>query len=298
MTTTILVTGSTGTIGRQVMKSLAGASGVQVLAASRPGEGRPVEAGSNVTRVDFDFRDAALAKAALAGVDKVFLLPPMLDDQVELMSRFIELARSAGVKHVVKLSAFGCEHEPGIAFGRAHRAVEKRLEASGMAWTFLRPNNFMENFLTFYPPDAEGTIYLPWGEGACSFVASEDVGAVAAVALSREGHAGKAYTLTGPEALTVGEAARTIAAATGLPIRYVDVPEEAARKGMLSAGMPAGAVDALMELHAIDKAGYAALVTGTVAELLGRPAKTFEAFAREGAARWKADKTARRGASA
>jgi uncharacterized protein YbjT (DUF2867 family) len=212
----------------------------------------------------------------------------MAENQVEMCNRFVDQAKQAGVKHIVKLSAFGCDMEPGILLGRAHRAVEKYVEASGLAWTFLRPNNFMQNFIHFHAPDKQGNIYLPWGNGAVSFIAAEDIGAVAARALSSEGHAKKAYTLTGPEALTVAEAAETLSQATGRTIKYVDVPEEAARKAMLDMGMPKGAVDGLMELHAIDKAGYAATVTTTVRDVTGRPAKTFKEFARENAAKWKA----------
>ena len=165
--------------------------------------------------------------------------------------------------------------------------MEKHIEASGLAWTFLRPNNYMENFLSFHRPDAQGNIYLPWGSGACSFVAPTDVGAVAAVTLTTDGHAGKAYTLTGPEALTIGDAARILSDATGRAIRYVDVPESAAREAMLGMKMPESMVSALMELHAIDKAGYAAAVTPAVRDVLERPPTSFTDFVRElSRARW------------
>jgi uncharacterized protein YbjT (DUF2867 family) len=291
MKTTVLVTGATGTIGSKVLKALASmpTADVHVRAAARSAAKSSLSSvprAANVTPVDFDFDDVEKMKAALAGVERAFLLPPSVDDQVLVTSRFVDLAKAAGVKHIVKLSAFGCEVEPGIRLGRAHREVEKHVEASGMAWTFLRPNNFMENFINYYPPDAEGNIYLPWGAGACSFIAAEDVGAAAAHALTEDGHAGKAYTLTGPEALTVSKVAEILSAATGRAIQYVDVTEEAARTAMLGAKMPAERVTAMMELHAIDKAGYAAVVTSAVKEILGHPAKPFAAFAREHAARW------------
>jgi uncharacterized protein YbjT (DUF2867 family) len=288
MTTKILVTGATGTIGSKVLAALAETKDVDVRAAVRSGDkGAPRQA-ANIKPVDFDFEKVDVMSAALRGVDRAFLLPPMGDNQVEICNRFVDQAKQAGVKHIVKLSAFGCEMEPGIRLGRAHRAVEKHLEASGVAWTFLRPYNFMQNFITYNAPDKQGNIYLPWGNGAVSFTAAEDIGAVAARALSTDGHAGKAYTVTGPDALTVALVAEILSQATGRTITYVDVPEEAAKKAMLDMGMPKSVVEGLMELHAIDKAGYAAAVTTSVKDVTGRAPKTFKEFARENAAKWKA----------
>jgi uncharacterized protein YbjT (DUF2867 family) len=287
MTTTILVTGATGTIGSHVVAALADQPDVRVRAAVRSGEKGKGLPGANVTPVDFDYDQPATIAAALAGADKVFLLTPFSDKQAELGKRLVDAAAKAGVKHVVKLSAIGCEHEPGIQLGRWHRAVEKHLEASGLAWTFLRPNNFFENFVGYYPPGKDGNIYLPWGTAACSFMAGADIAAVAAKALTTAGHEGKAYALTGPEAITIAQAASAIGEVSGRKVAYVDVPEAAAKKAMLDLGMPGWMVDAMMELHAVDKAGYAAAVTDTVPKLLGRPAMTFLEFARKHAKAWK-----------
>lgn len=272
MTQPILVTGATGTIGTQVVNALR-ARGAEVRAAARGGS------------VELALGDTASVDRALAGVSAAFLLTPFAQDQVELGAHFIDRAKAAGVKRVVKLSAIGADSEPGIQLGRWHRAIEKHLEASGLEYTFLRPNNFMQNFLGYYPPDASGTIYLPWGTGAASFIDAVDVGRVAAVALTESGHAGKAYTLTGPAAFTIAEAAETLSRVAKRKITYVDVPESAARKGMLDAGVPAWMADAMLELHAIDKAGYAAVVTDDVARITGTPPRSFAAFAEANAAK-------------
>jgi uncharacterized protein YbjT (DUF2867 family) len=287
MTTTILVTGATGTIGSHVVAALAKEPDVKVRAAVRTGEKAKALTGANVTPVDFDYDQPATVAAALAGADKVFLLTPFSDKQAELGKGLVDAAAKAGVKHVVKLSAIGSDIEPGIQLGRWHRAVEKHLEASGLAWTILRPNNFFENFVNYYPPAKDGNIYLPWGTAACSFMAGADIAAVATKALTTPGHEGKAYALTGPEAITIAQAAGAIAEVSGRKIAYVDVPEAAAKKAMLDMGMPGWMVDAMMELHAIDKAGYAAAVTDEVPRLLGRPATTFLDFAKQRAAAWK-----------
>jgi uncharacterized protein YbjT (DUF2867 family) len=286
--TTILVTGATGTIGSQVVAALKGHNDVKVRVGVRNAAKAASLVGGNVTAVDFEYDKPEQVKAAVAGVQKLFLVTPFSQDQVELATRLVDAAKAAGVKHIVKLSAFGCDFEPGIQLGRWHRAVEKAIEASGIQWTFLRPNNFMENFINFYPPGQDGNIYLPWGQGACSFIAGEDVAAVAAKALTSTGHEGQAYVLTGPEAFTVGQAAATIGEVSGRKVSYVDVPEAAAHKAMTDMGMPAWMVDAMMELHGIDKAGYAAAVTDAVQRITGRAPKSFAQFARQHAARWKA----------
>lgn len=276
MSQKILVTGATGTIGSQVVSELA-ARGVSVRAAARGAAKASLPAG--VEAVDVRLGDTSSVDRALEGVTSAFLLTPFAEDQVALGTHFIDHAKAAGVSHIVKLSAMGSDIEPGIQLGRWHRAIERHLEASGIQWTILRPNNFMQNFLGYYPPDKEGVIYLPWGDGKCSFIDARDIARVAAVVLTTPGHDGKAYTLTGPAVFGIGEAAATIGKATGRKITYVDVPEDAARGAMLGAGLPAWMVDAMMELHAIDKAGYAAEVNDEVARLTGTPARSFEAFA-------------------
>jgi uncharacterized protein YbjT (DUF2867 family) len=285
--TKILVTGATGTIGSQVVSALKGHNDVAVRVGVRSAAKATGLAGGNVTPVDFEYDKPEQVKKAVEGVDKLFLVTPFVQNQVELATGLIDAAKAAGVRHIVKLSALGADFEPGIQLGRWHRAVEKAIEASGIAWTFLRPNNFMENFLNYYPPDASGNIYLPWGQGACSWVAGSDVAAVAAAALTGKGHEGKAYEPSGPEALTIAQVASVLSEVIGRKITYVDVPEEAARKAMLDMGMPVWMVDAMMELHGIDKAGYATKVTGDVQRVTGRAPTGFALFAQQNAARWK-----------
>jgi uncharacterized protein YbjT (DUF2867 family) len=288
MPTTILVTGSTGTVGSKVVGALADMPNVSVRAGVRSAAKAQVMRRGNVVPIDFDYGKAETVRAATEGADAVFLLTPFVPNQVELAERLVDAAKTTGVKHLVKLSALGADQEPGIQLGRWHRAAEKYVEASGIAYTFLRPNNFMDNFLQYYPPDKEGNIYLPWGRGACSFIDARDIAAVAAVVLTTPGHAGKSYELTGPEAVTIAGAAAAIGEAIGRTIRYVDVSETAAREAMFNMKLPAWMIDGMMELHAIDKAGYAAGVTDVVPQLLGRSARRFSEFARDHAAAWKA----------
>lgn len=287
MASTILVTGATGTIGSEVVKALAAKPGVTVRIGVRSAAKAEKLKAGNVVPVDFEFDKPETIAAAVKGVDRVFLLTPFTENQVELAKGLIDAAKAAGVKHLVKLSAIGAEIEPGIQLGRWHREIEKLVEASGIAYTLLRPANFMDNFINFLPPGPDGNIYTPLGTGAVSYIDARDIGAVAAAVLTEESHYGKAYDLTGPEAVTMTEVAKAIGEATGREVRYVDVPEEAATKGMLDMHMPKWMVDAMMELNGICKAGYASGISPLVKQLTGKAPHTIAEFARDHAAAWR-----------
>jgi len=292
MSNTILVTGATGTVGSRVVQALARVAGVSVRAGVRNVEAYRRKGGlaAGATPVAFDYTDPAILASALKGVDRVFVLTPLSPDQVELGESLLRSVRGTGVRHLVKLSAIGCEIEPGIQLGRWHRALERRIEASGIPYTFVRTTNFMDNFVHYYPPTADGSIYLPLGDGAVSYIDARDVAAAVAAALTSDGHEGKAYAITGGEALTVAQVAAHIAEVTGRTIRYIDVPEADARRQMLGSGAPPWLVDSMMELHAIARAGYLSAVSPAVKELTGRQPRTFPEFARDHATAWPASK--------
>ena len=285
---TILVTGANGTVGAHAVAALAKRPGVRVRAGVRSVEKAKQLEGASVTAVELDFRRPATLAPALAGADAMFLVSPVADDAVECCKRVIDAARAARVKQLVRLSTAGVDAEPGIQFGRWHRAVEEYARSSGIPSTMLRPGSYMSNWVIYFRADPQGTVYLPLGAAGSSYIDPRDIADVAAVVLTGEGHAGKAYTLTGPEALTPAQATETIAKVAGRPYRYVDVPPEAARAAMTSMGAPAWMVDGMLELFAIMKSGWTAEVTPTVQELTGHPARTFAEFARDHAAAWKA----------
>lgn len=287
MASTILVTGATGTIGSEVVKALAAKPGVTVRIGVRSAAKADKLAAASVVPVDFDYAKPETIAAAVKGADRLFLLTPFTADQVELARAVIEAAKAAGVKHIVKLSAIGADSEPGIQLGRWHREIEKLVEASGISYTILRPANFMDNFINYSPPGPDGNIYLPLGTAGVSYIDARDIAAVAAAVLTEEGHYGKAYDLTGPEAVTMAEVAKAIGEASGRSVNYVDVPEEAVSKAMLDMHMPKWMVDAMMELHGICKAGYASGISPLVKQLTGRTPRTFAEFARDRASAWK-----------
>ena len=287
MEKTVLVTGVTGTIGRDVAKLLS-KNAVPVRAGVRDQTKARKQFGTDIALATFDFEDAASFPGALKGAEKVFLLPPLMPNQVEVANAFVDAARRTGVRHIVKLSAMGADASPPYTFGKWHAAADRHIRESGLAFTFLRPNSFMQNFMNYFPPH-DGTIYLPWGNGKASFVDTRDIAAVAAEALTSSEHERKTYTLTGPAALGIAEVASILSEVAGREINYIDVPESAARDGMLQAGLPRWQVDALMELHAANKQNRWSTVTSDIEKVTAKPATSFAQFARDHADRFRAN---------
>jgi uncharacterized protein YbjT (DUF2867 family) len=287
MSKSILVTGATGTVGRDVATLLS--KGATVRAGVRDqAKARGQFNDDKIALVAFDFENESSFAGSLDGVEKVFLLPPLLPNQVEVTNAFVDSAKRAGVRHLVKLSAIGIDDGTGASVIRSHAANEQHIRDSGLMFTFLRPNSFMQNFITYFPP-RDGAIYLPWGNGTASFVDTRDIAAVAAEALTSTGHEGKVYTLTGPAALGIADVARILSQVARREIRYVDVPESAARDGMFQAGLPKWQVEALMELHAINKQSRWNAVTSDVGKVIGVPPTDFAQFARDYAEKFQAD---------
>lgn len=280
----ILVTGATGTIGSEVVRHL-------VAAGERPRVLVRDRAKARALGTDVEVHVGALEdpralETSVAGVDRLFLLSAGLDGPA-LEGRAIEAARAAGVRHVVKLSVMGAEYE-GITFARWHRTTERLLEASGLTWTFLRPGSFSSNALTWADTvRRDGAVYLPVGEGRSAVIDPSDVGEVAARILLSEGHEGKAYTLSGPTALSVQEQAGILGHRLGKSIQHVDVSLEVARAAMVGAGIPEAYVEGLLELHAATRAGLTGLTTPTVEALLGRPPRSFDDFVARHLDRWR-----------
>jgi len=163
MAKAIFVTGATGTVGRDVVKLLS-----KKRAAVRAGVRDQTKArqqfDDKVALVTFDFENESSFTAALDGVEKVFLLPPLLPNQVELTNAFVDATKNADVRRIVKVSAIGVGGEIQFTIGKWPAASEQHIRESGLAFTFLRPNSFMQNFITYFPP-CNGAIYLPWGNG-------------------------------------------------------------------------------------------------------------------------------------
>jgi uncharacterized protein YbjT (DUF2867 family) len=267
----ILVTGAAGTVGSEVVKGLRTAGKPFRMAYhNRRPEGGP--------SVPLDLDRPETIPPALEGVSAVFLLSNMVAHEVPL----VRAAKAAGVQRIVKLSVWHAGKE-AYSFARWHRPVEQEIEASGLGWTFLRPNYFMQNTVNFMGATIrkESAFYLPAAQARLSQIDVRDIGAVAVKALVEEGHQGKAYELSGPESLTFAEEAAILSRVLGREIRYVDLPPEDYKKGAMSSGVPEGYADALLDLYRYQREGGASEVTPAVREVTGKEPIRFEPFARD-----------------
>jgi len=260
------VTGATGTVGSSVVSELL-AAGEPVRAAVRH---LPATATDGAEPVRFDFTDPTSWGPALEGVDRLFLVrPPAISDVKTYLRPAIRTAAERGLKQVVFLSVMGVNRF------LPHWQVERDIEAAGLAHTFLRPAFFAQNLLTAYRNDVveHDRIRLASGSGRTSFVDTRDVAAVAAVALrDPRAHAGGAYTLTGPAALTYHQVASMLSAELGRPIRYERIGLRRYRRELRAQGLDGSYVNVQVVINAVAALGLAAKVTPQVRAVLGQRA--------------------------
>jgi len=275
----ILVTGPTGNNGSAIVRELL-ARGATVRGMVRDLDKARREVPQGVDLVKGDLDKPETLSAALSGVEKVMLLSSADARLTNRETRLVEAAKAAGVERIAKFSVIGAGDAEPVGFGRWHGPVEAAIRASGLSWTFLRPNVFMDNLLWFAAPIKEdGTFRLPLADAAVAVVDTRDIAAMAARVLTEDGHDGKAYTITGPRALTYGEMAGTLSRATGRSVEYVAISLEEHRARLVAAGMPEAYADAEVSLDGALARGFGSAPSDAVPTVLGRPARDFESFA-------------------
>jgi uncharacterized protein YbjT (DUF2867 family) len=285
----ILVTGATGTNGRLVVRALL-ESGVPVRAMvqSSAKAADLEQAGAELVVSDFDKPETLTA--ALAGVERGLLLTAVDQRLVEREGRFVEAAKKAGVRHLVKFSAIGAHPSASFTFGRQHGRAEHLIMASGLPFTFVQPNFFMQNLLwSATTIKARGELYSTLGAARVSHVDARDIAEVIARTLTEpiDRHAGSVHLVTGPSAMTFAEVADTLSRVLATPVRYVDLTDEQLKAGLLASGQPEWAATALLELNTYARQGHASVVTDTVERLTGRAARPLEQWARDHAAAYR-----------
>jgi len=267
----ILITGATGTVGKALVQQLLEAK--QPVRVFTRHAGKVAHLAGQVEIVTGDFNRPETLEPALRGVERMFLL----DFDRQQVQHILEVSRMVGLKHIVKLSTIEAGHDPMIGHGKFHREREKLIEASGLDWTFLRPTMFMSNAFDWLPGIRQaGKVFYAGGRGQVSPIDPGDVAAVAAAALTGEGHAGQGYALTGPELLSFGDMTCILSEVLGRPLEYVDIPESAAAEQMRQAGLPPYVVDGLVEAFAAIRLGRFAYTTDWVQQISGKPAHTFQ----------------------
>lgn len=280
----ILITGATGSNGTQILKLLT-AQNIPVRAMVHgPNRTEAVQA-PNVQIVEGDFDRPGTLRAALDGVERAFLLTNSTERAEAQQIAFVEAAQQTGVAHLVKLSQLHAAADSPVRYLRYHAAVEAAIRASGLAYTFLRPNLFMQGLLNFAPTIKEkSAFYAAAGDTKISVVDVRDIAATAVAALTGPGHAGRTYDLTGPQSLTHAEMAAHLSDASGRAITYVDVPPQTMREAVVGMGMPPWQADGLIEDYAHYRRGEAAAVSTGVQDATGGAPRGFAAFARDYAA--------------
>jgi len=271
----VAVTGVTGAIGGAVARHLADAGLPQRLLARSPARA-PELPGASVHEVAYGDHGASLA--ALTGVSTLLMVSAAEDEhRLAQHVAFVDAAAEAGVRHIVYTSFQGAAPDATFTLARDHHATEERIRASGMAWTFLRDAFYIDFVSQLVGED--GVIRGPAGEGRVAAVTRADVAEVAATILrDPAAHAGAAYELTGPEALTMAEIAATVADAQGRAVTYRDETLDEARASRAVWQAPEWQVDAWISTYTAMAAGEMAHVSGDVERVLGRPATSLAAF--------------------
>lgn len=267
-----------GKVGAEAARLLAGqGTSVRILIRNRDAVSDWTKLGAQAVVGDLD--DPSSLDIAMQGISTVALVSPAIPAQ-ELA--VVASAARAGVRHVVKVTSKASADSP-IRRRRDQAAIEQHIVDSGIAYTFLRNNAYMQNLLMLAPAIARtGSFSAAAGDGRIGMIDTRDVAAVlAAITAAPQGHAGKTYWPTGPQALSYGDAAGVLSTVLGRPIRYQPISIGAQRDAMVALGLPAGVATDNARALGLFAGGDADYVTADVPDLLGRPARTFEQFAAE-----------------
>jgi uncharacterized protein YbjT (DUF2867 family) len=285
----ILVTGSTGKVGKEIVNQLMG-KGLSLKAADINLEwvdsAAEAEGWEGVESVLFNYDSPETFENAMEGVGPVFIVPPLLSPrQHEQIIAFVDFAVKNGATKFVNLSQMGSQEIPDLPIGKA----EKHIETLGIPYTHLRPNWFMQNFnsLMLEMIRDRNEIRVPAGDYKSSYIDSRDISACAAVALTTDKHDNSIITQTGGRALDHYEVAQIISDATGKTITYNPITEEQYSDDLKSAGMPDASVEMFLNLYRLLRSGGTAPVSTDVADCLGRPQIAFEQYAKDFAGSWK-----------
>jgi uncharacterized protein YbjT (DUF2867 family) len=260
---TILVMGATGTLGGEVVKQLSSSTpAINIKAGVHSAQNvKKVKDGDEVEVVLIDYNKPETLKEALSQVDKLFLLTPDVPNAHELASKLVIEAKKAGIRHIVKQSVMGADLEADVGTFRLHRQAEKIIEQSGIPFTFLRPNEFMQNFINFHSPSIKNNnaFYLPLEDAKVSLVDVRDIAS----------------------ALSYHQAADILSNATGKKISYVNISEEETRGAMKEMGMGDWLINTISELHDYFRKGNASQVSSAVEEVTGKKPISFSQFAKD-----------------
>jgi NAD(P)H dehydrogenase (quinone) len=279
----LLVTGAAGHFGRRVVDILLEKGATRVVAGSRDPQKVADLAARGATAVEVDFDDPASLDAAFAGVDRVLIVSTdaiaVPGQRQRQHKTAVAAAAKAGVSHIVYTSMPNPEPGSLIPFAPDHYETEQAIERSGIPFTILRNNWYMENLVGSLPQViASGQWFTSAADGRTGFVAREDTAQAAASALLAAGSGRARYDITGPEALTKAEIAELASDVTGRPISVVQVSDDQLAAGLASAGLPQFVITLLVGIDANTRAGGLATCSDAVQRLTGRAPQSLKQF--------------------
>jgi len=279
-TGTILITGATGNVGNSLLKHL-DAADVDLRALVHDESKAQSLRDRGIEAVLGDFLGPETLGPAVEDVSTVFLLTPIHPQQVPQATNVIKAAKETGSDpRIVRLSVHQASHEAPTRISRQHAQIEDELTSSGLPYTLLRPQSFMQNtLLTARTVASEGKIYQPFKDGRLGMIDARDIGEVAAKVLTEEGHEGEEYTLTGPAAISLYDVAEVLSEVLGKEVNYVSISLERAKEAMRSMGFSEWRADALNEYAKAHSEGYSDWTTDDVERLTGHPATSYRKFA-------------------
>jgi NAD(P)H dehydrogenase (quinone) len=271
----VAVTGATGAVGTRLTARLAAVGARQRLVVRDPARA-PRIAGAEVRRAS-DYGAGDEMRAALDGAATLFLIPAAeAPDRVEQHTTAIDAALDAGVRRIVYLSFFGASPDATFTLGRDHWHTEQHIRATGLEWTFLRMNLYMDFIPSMVQPD--GVIRGPAGDGRVAAILRDDVAAAGAAVLTSNGHDGRTYDLTGPDAFSLSDAAELMSRLSGKAIRFEDETDEEAFASRAVFGAPEYEVRGWVSSYWAIREGSLAAVSGDVRELTGRDPVSLAAY--------------------
>ena len=277
----VFITGASGNVAGGVLPQLVKA-GVAVKAYIRDAaKGEKLKA-MGVEPVVGDFLDGSKLEVASRGMDAVISITPPGPNAAEQASAITQAAKRAGVPHIIRLSAVGAAADAPTDNGKLHYKTDAEIMDSGIPYTILRPNFFMQNLFMSVPTiQSQGNMYWGMGEGSIGLIDVRDI-ADSLVALGAYGgHHGQVYIQTGPESLTFAEMAKTISKAIGKPVNYSAIPVEAVGEAIRGFGMGDWFAQVMMDYSRAYARGWGDFVNGNVEAITGNPARSFSQFVNE-----------------
>jgi len=284
----ILITGATGNIGKELTKYLS-EKGIAFRAMVRSVEdAKDLAALPGATLIEGNFNNINSLENALKGAKKAFLLTNSSELAEQQQRTFVEIAANSGVKHIVKLSQWAADENSPVRFLRYHAVVERLIKESGITYTFLRPNLFMQGLLGFRQPIIhQDRFHGAVGDSKISLVDVRDIAEAAGEALTKSGHENKIYNLTGPEALSHYNLAEKLSSAVGREVQFVDVSSDVLGEMLHAVGFPEWQAEGLVEDYVHYKAGEASEIASGIFDATGHEPRDFEGFANDYAAYFK-----------